>query len=167
MLQLRALEPEDLEFLYTIENDPSLWEVTSACGPYSRYALKQYLAAQPSSIYENNQLRLIATKEDGRAIGTVDLFDFSPTDRRAEIGLAILKDERGKGFGQEMLQQATEYARRFLNIHQLVAHISLCNNKRSLQAFRQCGFEDLVILTDWHFCNGLFEDVVLVRKFLR
>ena len=33
---LRALEPEDLDFLYEMENDESLWEVGSTNVPYSR-----------------------------------------------------------------------------------------------------------------------------------
>ena len=30
---LRALEPEDLELLYTIENDPEVWDVTAVGAP--------------------------------------------------------------------------------------------------------------------------------------
>jgi diamine N-acetyltransferase len=36
-VSLRAMEPEDLEALYTIENDSSLWDVSSTHIPYSRY----------------------------------------------------------------------------------------------------------------------------------
>ena len=36
---LRAMEPEDLEELYAIENDRSIWDVGSTNVPYSRYAL--------------------------------------------------------------------------------------------------------------------------------
>lgn len=34
---LRALEPEDLEFIYTIENDQNIWEVSNTQTPYSRF----------------------------------------------------------------------------------------------------------------------------------
>ena len=40
---LRALEPEDLDFLYQLENDSSIWEVSNTTTPYSRFILKQYL----------------------------------------------------------------------------------------------------------------------------
>ncbi len=40
---LRALEDSDLEFLYALENDPSIWEVSDTLAPVSRHALRQYL----------------------------------------------------------------------------------------------------------------------------
>ena len=36
---LRALEPEDLDMLYQIENNRQLWDVGTTNVPYSRYAL--------------------------------------------------------------------------------------------------------------------------------
>ena len=38
-VRLRAMEPEDLDILYRIENDMSLWDVGNTNVPYSRYAL--------------------------------------------------------------------------------------------------------------------------------
>ena len=37
---LRALEPEDLNFLYQIENNESFWEVSHTQTPFSKYILK-------------------------------------------------------------------------------------------------------------------------------
>jgi diamine N-acetyltransferase len=36
-LYLRALEPEDLDFIYQIENDESVWEVSNTQTPYSKF----------------------------------------------------------------------------------------------------------------------------------
>ena len=41
-VKLRALEPEDLEFFYSIENDPELWDVSDYTTPYSRYVPVSY-----------------------------------------------------------------------------------------------------------------------------
>ena len=41
---LRALEPEDLEFVYKVENDESVWEVSNTNAPYSRFLIKEYLS---------------------------------------------------------------------------------------------------------------------------
>ena len=43
-IRLRALEPEDLEWLYSVENDEELWQWGSSNVPYSRYSLKTYIA---------------------------------------------------------------------------------------------------------------------------
>ena len=36
-IYLRALEPNDLEFVYAMENDQSIWEVSNTQTPYSRF----------------------------------------------------------------------------------------------------------------------------------
>jgi len=40
-LTLRALELEDLEFLFQIENNEAFWEVSHTQAPFSRYILKK------------------------------------------------------------------------------------------------------------------------------
>ena len=42
-IRLRAIEPEDLDYLYRIENDKRLWDVGETNMPYSRYALHEYV----------------------------------------------------------------------------------------------------------------------------
>ena len=40
-VRLRALEPEDLDFLFTTENNTAFWEVSNTQAPFSRFVLKQ------------------------------------------------------------------------------------------------------------------------------
>ena len=42
-IRLRALEPEDLQFLFDTENDESFWEVSHTQTPFSKFLLKQYI----------------------------------------------------------------------------------------------------------------------------
>ena len=81
-IYLRALEPEDLEFVYAIENNESVWEVSNTQTPYSRFLIKQYLENAHQDIYEAKQLRLaICSNDTQKAIGLIDLFDFDPKNR--------------------------------------------------------------------------------------
>ena len=43
-VHLRATEPEDLDILYKIENDDSLWNLGNTNVPYSKYVLHDYIA---------------------------------------------------------------------------------------------------------------------------
>jgi diamine N-acetyltransferase len=54
-IYLRALEPADLEFLYAIENNESIWEVSNTQTPYSRFLIRQYLKNEHQDIYEAKQ----------------------------------------------------------------------------------------------------------------
>ena len=96
-IKLRALEPEDLEFLYKIENNESFWEVSHTQTPFSKYILKQYLENAHLDIYESKQLRLlIEEKSTKKQIGMIDLFDFNPQHKRAGIGILIHPDFQKK-----------------------------------------------------------------------
>ena len=84
---LRALEPEDLDVLYSIENDIELWNVGYTTVPYSRYLLHDYIANSTCDIYADKQLRLLAvTKDGGDVVGIVDITDYNPQHNRAELG---------------------------------------------------------------------------------
>ena len=70
---LRAPEPEDLEIMLAVENDPGLWEHSSEnTGPYTRFQMKQYIAGNTNDIFTDRQLRLMITLTDGRIAGIVD-----------------------------------------------------------------------------------------------
>jgi len=63
LIYLRALEPEDLDFIYEIENDEDIWQVSNTQTPYSRFLIRQYLENAHQDIYEAKQLRLAICKK--------------------------------------------------------------------------------------------------------
>lgn len=162
-IQLRALEPSDLELLYSIENDDDFWEVSSNLVPFSKDLLKDYLKNAHQDIYEAKQLRLIVSSiKDNEAIGMVDLFDFSPRHNRAGIGILIFKNFQGKGFGYKGLSLFCSYAFKHLDLHQLYAHIPVTNN-RSSQLFSKLDFKEVGTQKDWIKVSGKFQDITLVQ----
>ena len=87
IVHLRAIEPEDLDLLYRIENDVNLWNVGITNVPYSRYALHDYIANASGDIYTDHQVRMIIENAKHEVVGIVDIVNFDPGNRRAEIGL--------------------------------------------------------------------------------
>src|SRR5690606_42152189 len=88
-LYLRALEPDDLAFVLSLENDENFWEISHTQTPFSKYIIEQYLENVHKDIYEAKQLRLVICKLSGEAVGLIDLFDFDFKHKRAgEIGRA-------------------------------------------------------------------------------
>jgi diamine N-acetyltransferase len=164
---LRALEPEDLELLYTIENEPELWAVNTNTEPYSRFALRKYIAEQPNNIYQSGTLRLIICKKcDNSAIGIVDLFDFSPTHNRAEVAIALLSSERQKGYGTIALRSLEDYARKKLRLRMLYAFISASHNEESQKCFNSAGYRNVATLPKWHYNGEEYENVSFFQLFL-
>lgn len=163
IIRLRALEADDLNLLFSIENDPEFWEVSNTLTPYSRQLLGQYLKNAQQDIFEAKQLRLvISNKKDKQVLGLVDLFDFNPHHKRAGIGILILKKYQRQGFAHQGLEVFIRYAFEHLDIHQLYANIPVSNTK-SLTLFKKLGFSEIGIQKDWIKVKGRFQDVVLLQ----
>ena len=77
-VKLRAMEPEDLDVLYEIENDAEMWHIGAVNVPYSRYLLHDYIAHATGDIYTDRQVRLMIENAEGQCVGLVDLVDFNP-----------------------------------------------------------------------------------------
>lgn len=160
---LRALEPEDLDFLYQIENNESFWEISHTQTPFSKYILRQYLENAHLDIYESKQLRfLIEEKSTKKQVGMIDLFDFNPQHKRAGIGILIHPDFERKGFASETLSILINYSFYHLQLHQLYANISSSNSK-SLKLFKKHKFEEVGVKKDWILSEGKFKDEVLFQ----
>jgi diamine N-acetyltransferase len=163
-IYLRALEPEDLDFVYQLENDENVWEISQTQTPYSRFLIRQYLDNAQQDIYEAKQLRLAICKHDTfDAIGLIDLFDFDPKNKRAGIGILIQHSEnRQNGFGRQALELLIQYAFEHLQLHQLFANIST-DNEASRALFTTFGFECVGIKKDWNFSQGNYSDEALYQ----
>jgi diamine N-acetyltransferase len=156
---LRALEPEDLDFIYEIENDETIWNVSNTSTPYSKFLIRQYLENAHQDIFEAKQLRLaICKNESSEAIGLIDLFDFDPNHNRAGIGIIIKENqERNSGYGTESLALLIDYSFSKLNLNQLFANIDP-QNSASVNLFTKFGFQKIGVKKQWNLINGSYHD---------
>jgi diamine N-acetyltransferase len=163
-IYLRALEPEDLEFVYALENDLSVWEVSQTQTPYSKFLIHQYLENAHQDIYQAKQLRLAICKNDSfRAIGLIDLFDFDAKNKRAGIGIIIQEAiDRNQGFGSQALELLIQYSFEYLALHQLYANIAT-SNEPSIKLFTTFGFQLVGVKRDWNFSYGNYTDEALYQ----
>lgn len=163
-IYLRALEPEDLEFIYRLENNENLWSVSNTQTPYSRFLIRQYLENAHQDIYEAKQLRLaICTLGSFEAIGLIDLFNFDPVNNRAGVGIVVEEEaQRHKGYGKEALQLVVNYAFNTLQLHQLYANIDPAN-VASTGLFTNFGFTLIGLKTDWIKRENVYADEALYQ----
>lgn len=164
-ITLRAIEPEDLDTLYLIENDRELWDVGITNVPYSRFALHQYLAGASGDIYVDRQVRLVICDEDGQTVGLVDLTNFNPQHKRAEVGIVVQKAYRNRGFGIAAVRQLVVYARKILHLRQIYALVST-KNGRCLKIFKEVGFQCNAELVDWLYDGDQYVNAVVMQYFL-
>ena len=152
-IRLRAMEPEDLEAMYRWENNASLWHLGDTTRPFSREALREFIAASSQDIYYARQVRLMIEPlpggETGGAIGCTDLFSFDPLNRRAGVGILIYEPSlRRRGYASAALRLTATYAFGRLDMRQLWAEIPI-SNTASLRLFERAGFSGTAIKKAW------------------
>ncbi|MFI3261442.1 MAG: GNAT family protein [Rikenellaceae bacterium] len=164
-IHLRALEPEDISYLYKWENDTNVWKVSNTIAPYSKYILKQYIENSHLDIYETKQQRfVIVCTETDTPIGSIDLFDFDPYNSRIGIGILIYNEsDRDRGYATESLQLVLDYCFNVLNVHQTYCNI-LAENVASIALFEKFGFKETARKIDWVWRCGGWVDELMFQK---
>jgi diamine N-acetyltransferase len=165
---LRALEKEDLDFLYKWENNTEVWKLSNTLIPFSKYTLDEYIESSRKDIYEARQLRLIIEQlETNLALGTIDLVDFDPYNLRAGIGILIAEEgNRRKGYASESLDTLINYCSEILDLKQLYCNI-LENNSESLNLFVSKGFTITGVKKEWIRIKDQWMTEFFLQKILR
>jgi diamine N-acetyltransferase len=158
---LRAPEPDDLNFLFSIENRVEWWHLSGTVLPFSRFDLEQYILLNDKDIYTQKQARFIVDLKNS-PVGIIDLFDFEPLHKRAGIGIIIDEHFRKEGIGKASLNLLIDYSFNILQLHQLYCNIEV-DNMASLRLFEKSGFKKVGLKKDWLFINGKFVDEWLLQ----
>lgn len=165
-IELRAIEPEDIDVLYKWENDQTIWTVSNTIAPYSKYVLTRYIESAHLDIYQSRQLRLMIDVVDGAqksTVGAVDLFDFEPMHLRAGVGIVIGEvKERGKGIAKKALDELLVYVFEVLQLEQVYCNV-LVDNFESLKLFKDKGFEEIGIKRNWVKTPNGFKDEYMLQ----
>ena len=156
---LRAIEPEDLELVYRIENIPDYWHWGPTTVPYSRYALRQYLQETQNDLFADRQVRLVA-QCGAEAVGLADLTDFDPVHQRAQVGICLLPEYQGKRLSLPILLALKDYATR-LHLRQIYAVVSVTNTP-AMHLFASASFNHTATLHSWlHLQDNTFTDAAV------
>jgi diamine N-acetyltransferase len=163
-IHLRALEPDDLDMLYRIENNDALWRVGTTNVPYSRYVLHEYIANTRSDIYSDRQLRMMIEDSRHQVVGIIDLVNFDPRHLRAEVGIVVEEEKRRQGYATAAVREICRYAEQILHLHQLYVIVDM-ENTAALELFRKEGFNAVNTLQDWLSTGKEYHDAVLMQTF--
>lgn len=165
-IYIRALEPEDLEFLYLNENSPESWQWGGQKNIFSKHDLVKFIESSHKDITITGQKKfVIALKNDDTRIGTVDLYEYDAVNRNVSLGL-IFYDvvQRGNGYGFEVVELMKKFCFEQLAVHQIYCEVQISNNI-SVALFEKCGFVLCGEKKDWIQNNGKWEDVKCFQCF--
>lgn len=165
-INLRALEPEDAELLYKIENDSAAWQYSDTVAPLSKSLLRDYATNYDADPWRAGQLRLLAeTNDDGnsKTVAVLDLFDISIKHQHAKVGIYVIDEFRNKHIGAKGLNLLVKYAKEVLGLRALLAEVAECNNEGKA-LFISAGWETIGQIPNWFFVNRKFQSVLIYSK---
>lgn len=157
---LRAIEPEDVDFILSLENDESMWAFGDQRAPYSKATLNTYALTYDPDPLRSGQLRLIIEDAEGEAAGALDLFGIDPYSRHCWIGIGIVEAKRRKGLATAALRLAVKYATEILGIIAAGACVAADNDK-GRHLFEKAGFTLCGKLPEWYYYKGERKDILL------
>lgn len=164
-IRLRALEPEDLDILYAIENDADLWNVGITNVPYSRYILRDYIAHANADIYQDRQVRMMIENQSGEVVGIADVVNFDPQHLRAELGIVIMNVHRRQGYATAAVEEILRYSLSVLHLHQLYIVVDE-RNTAAIHLFGHLKFKETARLEHWLSDGHQYHDALLMQVIL-
>ena len=164
-ITLRAPEPTDVDTLYIWENDPALWHVGFTHAPVSRQQLWEYVSSYDGDIAHGGQIRFMIVDDScGRTIGTLDISDYDPRHRRAQVGIYIAPQARNQGFARVSLEMAATYCKDILGVHGLYAMVA-ADNTISARLFSSAGYKTSGRLRSWlRTAANTYADAIIYQR---
>jgi len=154
-IHLRIPEPEDINFILSVENNSELWHISNTHNPFSRFDIEQYVLLSDKDVYSAKQIRFLidcTNRTTKSTVGIIDIFDFDAHNKRAGIGISIIKNEREKGYAGSSLDIVINYLFNHLNLHQIYCNIEE-DNTNSIDLFKSREFVNTGIKKDWNIKN--------------
>jgi diamine N-acetyltransferase len=169
-LNLRAIEPTDVDKLYLWENNPEIQQAGGVRAPMSRHQLWEYANNYDANPFSAGQLRLIIelkpTAEGGQqptVCGVVDLYDVDAVNLRAMVGIMVAPQYRNRGIASGALTLLETYCRDLLGLHSLGAEVA-ADNQPSLALFSRCAYSHVGTRPQWYRHRDRFVDARLLQK---
>jgi RimJ/RimL family protein N-acetyltransferase len=155
-IELRPHTDDDEAVLYRIAAELDTWEQRSptAPAPLTLLAFRRARAERgDDGIVE------FAVTVDGAAVGRCTLFHQDALARHAEVGIALLPEARGQGYGTAALRLIVEFGFTRLNLRRLYLAV-IASNTGAIASYRKVGFVEEGRHREHAWVRGHYEDEV-------
>jgi putative acetyltransferase len=159
-IQIRHAEPSDLEAIHQIYTQPKVVWGTHQL-PYSPLEKHRQRLSQP----QDGSFTLVACV-DGEVVGHLKLRTFPDSPRRkhvGSIGMGVHDKWQGKGVGTALMEAATVFAEKWLNLSRLALSVYV-DNEAGIRLYKKFGFEIEGRMQQDSFRDGQFVDVYLMGR---
>lgn len=147
----------------TWENNPAHWISGQRSSPFAKDTLEKYIAASGRDFWDTGQMRFIlcAAYED-RPLGLFDVFAAKRIHLRAEVGILISPEMRGKGLAIEGLRLLQAWASGHAMLESLHAQV-YTDNQAAIRSFSKANFQHIGTWNRWVKTPQGWKDVALFQ----
>ncbi len=161
IVNLRPLEPGDLEREYRWINDREVTRFLAARYPISMVHEERWLRDLPPTDFAHGVGLAIETKE-GLHIGNLDLHQLNAEDSKAGLGIMIGdKAYWSNGYGSDAIITLLRFAFDEMNLHRVWLHV-YDHNERAQACYQKCGFQIEGRLRQHSFREGRYFDSIVM-----
>ncbi len=164
MLTLRDIKNEDLDFLYSIENNQEYMMYGDYHEPYSMDVLQEYIANASTPLFTSSQYRYVIDN-DGIAVGFLDLFEYNAKDESAFVGIILDLAFRGQALAKNALMLLEREVFNKWGIKKLRAKVFF-DNAISFSLFEKLGY-GVVEKSLEKDCKGRIKTTFTLEKIIK
>ncbi|MEU5658870.1 GNAT family protein [Streptomyces sp. NPDC047737] len=156
---LRPLRAADAQAVAQAGDDPEVARWTPFPSPFTAEHARHWMAAQDAA----GTVNLIVTdRANGtRVLGWVGLHDLDLPQRRAELGIWLAADARGRGVGRRAMALLTGWGFREMGLLRIAA-LCLSGNTRGRRAMEAAGFVPEGVLRAYEDVKGVRHDTAIL-----
>ncbi|RLT27997.1 MAG: N-acetyltransferase [Chloroflexi bacterium] len=165
-VRLRALEPTDVEAIWSWHQDHELHVLDGWLYPASRGQIAEWLHGVGEPGFRDASFGI--ETEQGTLIGYVRLKRGSAEHRSADFGIAIAREHWDQGYGTDATRTMVRFGFEEMGLHRIELDVSV-ENPRAQHVYEQCGFrvEGVAREARWRFGQwvDMTQMAVLDREF--
>ncbi|SCZ82110.1 GNAT family N-acetyltransferase [Acidaminobacter hydrogenoformans] len=163
-LLLRAMTPSDVPALFELRTDPLVNRYIDRLPTALPEDALRFIEKIGTGIHENLWIYwAITEKGDDRLIGTICLWNFVPTDHKAELGYELRTASQGKGFMSEAVAAVLSYGFEILGLEAVEAGVHPMNAP-SVKVLKRAGFALIGTFQDTHLTGDAVEMLIYEKK---
>jgi len=157
-ISFRIPEAGDLETAQKLRNDESTWVHLSdpkPVGPADQQAWLQSIG------WKNGRMYFVAYDAENPFVGLVRLDELDSQNRSLRVGLDVLPEFRGRGYGGRIYKALKAYAFDHMNIHRLWLAV-METNPYAMGLYEKWGFQHEGVYREAIFRHGKFQNYVIM-----
>ena len=158
----RPIEERDLELIRELRNEPTTWMSLTTVGQISTGQQQTWfegLVRDSSRAYYTavKEYQEFPVSSEGEFLGIVRMDEIDRINRSIRVGLDIIPEKRGQGYGTRLMRAIIKYCFDMLNMHRVWLCV-LDNNEVARKLYNNTGFKTEGIEREAVFRDGRYHD---------